>query len=277
MRLRVLAAALVALALAVGYLVFAQLEFDSGTVLTVTYPLAALAAGTIGMIAANYSVAFLERNAFERQLRESQLELIQRLANAIESRDVETGEHIQRIGARCERLALAIGWSAPQAEMLRHASIMHDVGKIGIPDSVLLKPGGLSPEEWEIVKQHTTIGGDMLAGSANPLVQMAQDIARSHHERWDGSGYPDGLAGEQIPLPARICAIVDVYDALLSKRVYKEAWSLDQVLAELRRQSGSQFDPALMETFLELVPQIDYELDLRLGHDIGLLRVGATC
>ncbi len=261
LRLRVLASAAVALALAGAYVVLAQLAFDSGTVLVVTYPLVACALGMAGMVAANYVGAFVERNAFSRALGESQLELIQRLAHAVEFRDNETGEHIQRIGVLCERLSLAIGFDPEQARMLRYASAMHDIGKIGIPDRILLKPGGLDEEEWAVIRTHPETGGEILAGSANPLVQMAETIARSHHERWDGSGYPAGLKGEEIPLVGRICAVCDVYDALLAKRPYKESWGLQEALAQLERGAGSHFDPALVRAFVALAPGLSADLE----------------
>jgi hypothetical protein len=260
LRLRALGAALAALLVLAVYLAIAQVAFDSGTVLVVSYPLAAWAAGILGMLAGNYLGAFIERNAFARSLRDSHLELIHRLASAVESRDAETGEHVHRIGRVCEQLALAVGWDAEQAEMLRHASVMHDIGKIGIPDRILLKEGPLDAEEWEVVRSHTTNGADILAGSANPLVQMAEEIARCHHERWDGSGYPAGLRGEEIPISARICAVVDVYDALLSKRSYKEAWQLDDVISELKLGRGTHFDPRLVDAFLDVLPNMSSDL-----------------
>jgi CHASE2 domain-containing sensor protein len=260
LRFRVLIAAVLAAGLLLAYLLASQLAFGSGTVLVVTYPIAAWALGTIGMIAASYVAAFLERNAFARQLQASQLELIQRLAQAVETRDVETGEHVRRIGRISRLLALELGWSPADAERLCHASAMHDIGKIGIPDSILLKPGALDEEEWTVIRAHTTVGAEILAGSENPLVQMAQDIARCHHERWDGSGYPAGLSGEEIPLAARICAVADVYDALCSKRSYKEAWSVERVLAEIERESGSHFDPHVVAAFLRLAPGLQEEL-----------------
>jgi CHASE2 domain-containing sensor protein len=261
LRFRLLTSLLCACVVAGGYLLLAQVAFDAGTVLVLTYPLAAWAFAAVGTVAANYVGAFIERNAFARQLRESQLELIQRLAQAVDTRDTETGEHIQRIGRLSQRLALQIGWSKEDAEVLRHASAMHDIGKIGIPDHILLKPGKLEPQEWEVIKAHTTTGAQILADSSNPLVQMARDIAMSHHERWDGSGYPAGLKAEEIPIAARICAVVDVYDALLAKRSYKEAWSAQQALAEIEQGSGTHFDPKLVAAFLELAPQLDLELE----------------
>ena len=260
LRFRLLTSLLFACVLAAAYLLIAQVAFDGGTVLVLTYPLAAWALAAIGSVAANYVGAFIERNAFARQLRESQLELIQRLAQAVDTRDTETGEHVQRIGRLAQQLALQIGWSEEDAEVLRHASAMHDIGKIGIPDRILLKPGKLSPEEWEVIKAHTTAGAQILADSSNPLVQMARDIAMSHHERWDGSGYPVGLKGEEIPLAARICAVVDVYDALLAERSYKEAWSAEQALAEIQQGSGTHFDPRLVAAFVALAPHLEAPL-----------------
>jgi CHASE2 domain-containing sensor protein len=260
LRLRVLLAVAVAGALMALYLLVAQLAFDSGAVLVVSYPIAAWCLGAIGTVVASYVAAFIERNAFARQLQASQLELIQRLAQAVETRDVETGEHVRRIGRLCRLLALELGWSAADADRLQHASAMHDIGKIGIPDSILLKPGALTDEEWGVIKAHTTVGAEILAGSENPLVQMAQDIARCHHERWDGGGYPAGLEREEIPLAARICAVVDVYDALCSKRTYKEAWSFERALAEIERDGGSHFDPEVVAAFLRLAPRLQREL-----------------
>jgi putative two-component system response regulator len=186
------------------------------------------------------------------ELRATELEVIQRLGQAVESRDEETGDHIGRMSELCHRVALAAGMDPEEAELLRHASAMHDVGKIAIPDSILRKPGKLTPEEWEIMKRHTTIGADLLAGSRSPLVQMGEVIARTHHERWDGSGYPAGLAGDDIPLIGRICAVCDVFDALMSVRPYKPAWSVDATLAEIARQSGRHFDPRLAALLLNM-------------------------
>jgi putative two-component system response regulator len=152
----------------------------------------------------------------------------------------------------CERLACAAGMSATGAELLRHASALHDIGKIGIPDRVLLKAGRLDAEEWEVMKTHAALGASMLADSRTPLLQLAEVIARTHHERWDGSGYPAGLAGDDIPLVGRICSIADVFDALTSARPYKQAWPVEDALAEIDRQRGRQFDPRLVDAFLGL-------------------------
>ena len=255
LKLRLLLATATAAALAAGYVLIAQMAFDSGTVLIVSYPLTAWALGTIGTVGAHYAAARAEQRALAAQLNDSYLELVARLAAASESRDEDTGQHIQRIGHLCERLALAVGWPPNDAELLRHASSMHDVGKIGIPDSVLLKPGKLTPEQFELMKTHTTIGAEILAGSASPLVQMAEQIARHHHERWDGTGYPAGLKGDEIPQAARICAVCDVFDALLARRPYKQAWSPHQVLTELARSAGTHLDPTLVNAFLTSRPR----------------------
>ncbi len=252
LRLRLLAATVVGAALAGAYVLIAQTAFDSGTVLIVSYPLVAWALGTIGTVGAHYVAARVEQQALAAQLNDSYLELVARLVAASESRDEDTGQHIQRIGLLCERLALAVGWPPSDAELLRHASAMHDVGKIGIPDSILLKPGKLTPEEFEHMKTHATLGAEILAGSASPLVQLAEQIARSHHERWDGSGYPAGLTGEEIPEAARICAVCDVFDALLAPRPYKDAWSPHQARTEIARSAGTHLDPNLVETFLKM-------------------------
>jgi putative two-component system response regulator len=144
-----------------------------------------------------------------------------------------------------------------EAETLRNASLLHDVGKIGIPDAVLLQAGELSEDERQIMRRHTTVGGAILAGSSAPIMQMAEEIALTHHEHWDGTGYPRGLAGEEIPLAGRICAVCDVFDALLSERPYKEPWRVDDALAELRRERATHFDPAVVDAFMSIVDDLD--------------------
>jgi putative two-component system response regulator len=163
----------------------------------------------------------------------------------------------------CARLGRAVGLSESECEMLLHASPMHDIGKIGIPDRVLLKEGRLSPEEWEIMRTHAEIGAKLLEGSNSPIMHMAADIARTHHEKWDGSGYPNRLKGEDIPLAGRIVALCDVFDALTSERPYKKAWKLEDVMDELDRLSGSHFDPRLVAAFKEILPDI---LEIRGRH-----------
>jgi CHASE2 domain-containing sensor protein len=274
LRLRVLSTAVVAVALAVVYAVCAQVAFADGTVLPVLAPLLALGLGTVGMVLASHLAETRDRRRMagdnerldnlvrERtaELRETQLEMVERLAHAAESRDGDTGRHIERIGHFCQELARTLGRPEEEAELLRHASAMHDVGKIGVPDRVLLKPGRFSADERAVMETHTTIGASILAGSSAPLLRLAETIALTHHERWDGKGYPNGLAGEEIPLAGRICAICDVFDALLSRRPYKEAWPLSEALAEIRRERGRQFDPALVDVFLTIAPRLHAEL-----------------
>jgi CHASE2 domain-containing sensor protein len=271
LRLRALLAALVAPGAGVAWLVVAQVAFDHGHVLPVAAPLFALAVGTVLTIGAGYAserrrrdrVAqrneALEEAVRERtvELRETQLEIINRLAGVTESRDEETGLHLERIGRLCERLALALGMTAPQAETLRHASLLHDVGKIAVPDAILTEPGPLTDEEWVVMRGHAAAGAAMLAGSRAPVMRMAEEIALSHHERWDGSGYPAGLAGEAIPLTGRICAVCDVFDALRSRRPYKEPWPLQDALDELARERGRHFDPMVLDAFLGMVDDLD--------------------
>jgi putative two-component system response regulator len=157
----------------------------------------------------------------------------------------------------CERVGLELGMTATEAETLRNASLLHDVGKIGVPDAILLQPSALSPEDREQMRRHTTVGSELLSGASSEVMRMAEEIARTHHERWDGEGYPAGLVGEAIPLPGRICAVCDVFDALLSDRPYKDPWPLPEALAQLRRDRGRHFDPAVVDAFLRIVDQLD--------------------
>jgi HD-GYP domain-containing protein (c-di-GMP phosphodiesterase class II) len=182
-------------------------------------------------------------------IRQAHEETIHRLVTASLCRDEETGMHIRRTGLLSDVLARASGWSAADAELLRMAAPMHDVGKIGIPDAVLQKPGRLTSEEFEIMKRHTTIGARMLEGSRSKILAVAKDIALGHHERWDGTGYPQGLAGTNICEAARIVSIVDVYDALSHDRVYRLALPEDEVLKLMQQGAGAQFDPMLLATF----------------------------
>ena len=191
-----------------------------------------------------------------QELQETQLDVVHRLARAAEYRDNETGAHIVRMSHFAVILGRACGMSEQECDVLFHATPMHDVGKLGIPDRILLKPGKLDPEEFETMKQHTVIGAQLLANSQSPVLRMGEIIALTHHEKWDGSGYPNRLSGEDIPLPGRICALADVFDALSSKRCYKDAWPLEKTLAEIRSSSGKHFDPHLVEIFEELLPVI---------------------
>lgn len=202
--------------------------------------------------------AELERRVFEqtRLIREAHEETIHRLVMAMSYRDEETGAHIRRTGLFSEALARAAGWSKADCERLRMAAPMHDVGKIGIPDAILCKPGRLSREEFEIMKRHTTIGANMLRGSASPVLQLAAELAQNHHERWDGGGYPQGIAGEAIPEGARILAIADVYDALTHDRVYRPALPEKQVIEILRAGHATQFDPLLLAAFFSILDEV---------------------
>jgi len=183
-------------------------------------------------------------------------EIIVRLAKTAEYVDPTTGSHIQRIGHLVRCIGNAIGLPSDECEALFDAAPMHDIGKVAVPSSILLKPGPLTIEEFQIVKRHTTVGHDILKESQSRLVQIAAVIALSHHERWDGTGYPGGLKGENIPLLGRITAVADVFDALTSKRPYKEAWPIDKAIAEVKRSAGSQFDPRVTAAFLVAVPNI---------------------
>jgi putative two-component system response regulator len=200
------------------------------------------------------AIARLERA--EKDLRVSREETIQRLAIAAEFRDDETAQHIQRMSRYCALLAHAAGFDEERSENLRVASLMHDVGKIGIPDNILLKPGKLTPEERTIMQQHCEIGYRILAGSRSDLLKTAADIAWTHHERIDGSGYPNGLRGDEIPVEGRIGAIADVFDALSSDRVYKRAYPLGKALDIMREGRGSHFDSDLLDRFLETMDEV---------------------
>lgn len=192
-----------------------------------------------------------------QELWETRLDIVRSLGRAAEYRDNETGMHIIRMSKFSQALALAIGQSRQWGELILNASPMHDIGKVGIPDKILLKPGKLTPEEWEIMKTHTSIGAEILqAQRPSELSAMASSIAIAHHEKWDGSGYPNGLAGENIPLEARIVALADVFDALTSERPYKKAWSEEDAIAEIRKLGGSHFQPMLVEAFLDVLPDM---------------------
>ena len=193
--------------------------------------------------------AVLERT---QELESAQIEIIERLARAAEFRDDNTGQHTERVGQMAALLAKEIGMPDGQVALIRRAAPLHDVGKIGIPDSILLKLGKLTEDEFALVKTHTKIGAKILSGSRFDLLRLAEEIAFSHHERWDGSGY-EGLIGAAIPLPGRIVAIADVFDALTQKRPYKAAWPVAEAVAEIDRQRGRQFDPALVDAFLRVI------------------------
>jgi putative two-component system response regulator len=198
-----------------------------------------------------------------QELQETQLDVVHRLARAAEYRDNETGAHVIRLSHFAVVLGRACGMSEEECQVLFHAIPMHDVGKLGIPDHILLKPGKLDPDEFEIMKQHTLIGAKLLANSQSPVLKMGEIIALTHHEKWDGSGYPNYLAGDDIPLVGRICALVDVFDALSSKRCYKDAWPLEKTIKEIHTLSGTHFDPHLVKLFEDLLPVF---LDIQRTH-----------
>lgn len=202
--------------------------------------------------------ASLEETVRERtrELEDTRLEIIRRLGLAAEFRDNETGLHILRMSLFAEVLANGLGLSAEHVSLIMHAAPMHDIGKIGIPDHILLKPGRLNAEEWQIMRSHTRIGAKMLSGHDSELLRVASEIALTHHERWDGDGYPQGLAGEAIPLEGRIVAVADVFDALLSKRPYKPAWPDTRAIEEIQRLAGSHLDPQVVESFMRVLPQL---------------------
>ena len=190
------------------------------------------------------------------ELRASRLLIVQCLGRAAEYKDNETGRHVIRMSLYAQQLALAAGCSAAWAEDLLHAAPMHDIGKIGIPDAVLLKPGPLDAPEWEVMRTHPHIGAEIIGNHGAHMLQLARSIALAHHEKWDGSGYPGQLAGEAIPLEARICAIVDVFDALTSTRPYKKPWSTEDAVAHIQSQAGKHFEPRLVDLFVALLPQL---------------------
>jgi putative two-component system response regulator len=190
-----------------------------------------------------------------QELSQSRLEIVHRLVFVAEYRDPETGSHIQRMSHYTAALTRAYGLSEKVCEIIRFASPMHDIGKIGIPDSILLKPGKLTSEEWDIMKTHTTIGGSILSNSRSTLLRSGRIIALGHHERWDGTGYPLGLQGKAIPLLARITTIADIFDALTTRRPYKEAWSVEDALADIYAVRGVYFDPELVDLLEQVLPE----------------------
>jgi len=208
----------------------------------------------------------------EQELQVSREETIRRLARAAEFRDRETGDHIERVSRICGILAQDLGLDEARCELLRIASPLHDVGKIAVPDGVLLKPGPLSADERVLMQRHAEAGYWMLTGSEQPLLDLAAEIAWTHHERVDGCGYPRGLAGDQIAIEGRITAVADVFDALTSDRVYRPALPLDNALSILSQGRGTHFDPVVLDAFFELLPAV---LDLRSLEPAGNERLAA--
>lgn len=195
------------------------------------------------------------------ELHATRLQVVQRLGRAAEYRDEETGSHILRMSHICALLAKEIGWDEHRCDLILNASPMHDIGKIGIPDQILLKPGKFELHEWEVMKTHGVIGAKLLEGDDSDLMVMAREIALTHHEKWDGSGYPYGLIGEAIPISGRIAALADVFDALTSSRPYKKAWSVEAAVDLIQEGSGVHFDPSLVEIFMRKLPDI---LDIKI-------------
>lgn len=195
----------------------------------------------------------LEQKVQERtqEIRDTRLQIIRRLGRATEYRDNETGFHIMRMSQISALLSDVYGLPAAETELVLNASPMHDIGKIGIPDGILLKPAKFEPYEWEIMKTHTTIGADILSGDDSDLLEMARIIALTHHEKWDGTGYPQRLKGEAIPLVGRIVALADVFDALTANRPYKPAWSIDNAVQYFEENRGYHFDPDLVDCFVD--------------------------
>lgn len=190
------------------------------------------------------------------ELQETQLQIIRRLGHAAEYKDNETGFHVIRMSHYSQILGRAAGLDEVEVEQLFQAAPMHDIGKIGIPDSILLKPGKLDAEEWRVMKTHTDIGAQIIGDHKSPLLQMAAAIARTHHEKWSGSGYPRGLKGEDIPLAGRIVAITDVFDALTTARSYKSAWDVERAVNLITKESGQHFDPNLVPIFVDNLPEM---------------------
>ena len=226
--------------------------------------------------------AVLEDKVRERtsELEHARLETLERLARAAEYRDYDTGLHAQRVGEVAAMVARELGVGEEEAELVRQAGPLHDIGKIGISDTILLKPDRLTPAEFELMKAHAAIGGGMLAGSQSPVLRLAETIARYHHERWDGRGY-GGLKGQDIPLVARVVTVVDVFDGLTHSRPYRPPWSREQASAYIRDGSGTAFDPGVVDAFLRVLPSIpeDFFSDRTppLSADAGLQdRLGPT-
>lgn len=189
-------------------------------------------------------------------VRKSHLDTIVHLAAAAEYKDEDTGQHIRRMSSYCRILAEGLNLDPDEVDLIHRSSPMHDLGKIGIPDSILLKPGPLNPDEWTVMQTHTLIGGEILGAGDSDYVNMGAIIALSHHEKWDGTGYPTGLKGEEIPIGGRICAVADVFDALTTKRPYKEAFSTEKSLEILLQGRGTHFDPTVLDIFFERLDDI---------------------
>ncbi|MEO0234866.1 MAG: HD domain-containing phosphohydrolase [candidate division WOR-3 bacterium] len=199
---------------------------------------------------ASIAAVSIKNVQLKENIKRAYLETIYRLSVAAEYKDTDTGTHIKRMSKYSELIAKKLGFSDEFCELILYASPLHDIGKLGIPDAILTKPAKLTPEEWEIMKRHTIMGYEILAGSTEKLINFASSIALNHHERFDGTGYPSGKKGEEIPIEGRIVALADVFDALATKRPYKDAWPLDKILTEIENQRDKQFDGKIVDVFL---------------------------
>lgn len=209
-------------------------------------------------IALHHQNIALARQVQERteELMSTRFEIIRRLSRAAEYRDNETGQHVVRMSHYARLVSLAYGASEDYAELVLHAAPMHDVGKIGIADTILLKPGPLTPEEWQVMRQHPVVGADIIGSHPSELLRAAREVALCHHEKWDGTGYPRGLKDVEIPLIGRIVAVADVFDALLSERPYKRPWTVEAAVAHIKEQRGKHFEPAIVDALLKAMPEI---------------------
>jgi putative two-component system response regulator len=205
---------------------------------------------------ASLRVALEQLAEAQRLAHLAQLDTVERLAILAEYKDQVTARHIRRMSEYCAVIARGLNLPAGEVELILHASRMHDVGKIAVPDSILQKPSTLDGTEWAVMRRHAMIGSRILANSSSALLQAGRVIALCHHERWDGTGYPNGTAGEEIPLWARICAVADVFDAVTSERPYKPAYSIDEALNILRNGRGTQFDPQIVDVFFDKLDEI---------------------
>ncbi|WP_337842598.1 DUF3369 domain-containing protein [Rheinheimera sp.] len=210
----------------------------------------------IELFSQNVQIAY-ENVQLQNEIEDTQREIVYRLSEAVEQRSIETGNHVKRVAFICYDLAKAYGLEEEEAEKLMFASPLHDVGKVGIPDGILNKPMRLQDQEWEVMKTHSSIGYEILKNSKRTIIQAGAVIARDHHEKWDGTGYPEGKKGEEIHLYARIAALADVYDALRHRRCYKSAWTLEQVLAFVDSEAGKHFDPKLVQIFKSRVDKLE--------------------
>jgi response regulator RpfG family c-di-GMP phosphodiesterase len=208
------------------------------------------------MLAASYTGRQLESVMLQEEIQKTQKEIIFTLAETGEMRSKETGNHVKRVAEISRELAQSFGLDEHQVDLLRNASPMHDIGKIAIPDAVLLKEGPLTDEEREVMKTHTRLGYDMLRHSERELLKAAAQVAHQHHERWDGKGYPNGLEGEEIHVFGRITAVADVFDALSCDRVYKEAWSREKIENLFRDERGAAFDPDLVDVYFDIADRL---------------------